>query len=208
MRRSLAVVVASVICAPALGSAQAQTMRRFTREVSISVGLGHVFVYEGDTIGDRLNIGGSLGIVHRSGFGVEFEMNRTLGFSPGLAKCAAEGTVCFGTTRSGIRPPTIASANVQYRFKRRRVQPYVTAGLGILLSKSVQPTSPTGGSDVLHTEAEVGDTGFGPDLGAGLRLSLSRSLSVSPEIRWLDAPWRSRVNLAVTRLVVRTAYFW
>ena len=53
--------------------------------MSVGVGLGHVFVYEGDALGDRLNIGGSLAIVHRSGFGVELEVNRTLGFSPGLA---------------------------------------------------------------------------------------------------------------------------
>jgi len=28
--------------------------------VSVGVGLGHVFVYEGNTLGDKLNIGGSL----------------------------------------------------------------------------------------------------------------------------------------------------
>ena len=51
-------------------------------------------------------------------------------------------------------------------------------------------------------------TGFGLDFGAGLRLSLSRAISVSPEIRWLDAPWMSGANLAVTRVVLRTAYSW
>lgn len=91
------------------------------REVSVSVGLGHVFVYEAETVGNRLNIGGGLGIMHRSGFGVEFEVNRTLGFSPGLAQCAIEGTFCYGTTHAGIRPPTVASASLQYRFTRRRI---------------------------------------------------------------------------------------
>jgi opacity protein-like surface antigen len=154
-------------------------------------------------------IGGSLTIVHRSGFGVEFAVNRTLGFSPDLAPCAIEGTTCFGPTHQGIRSPTIASANLQYRFKARRVQPYVTAGIGVMRKKVVRSTGPIGGPDMLRqTEAEVSDTGFGPDLGAGIRLSLSRAISINPEIRWLEASLRSRSNLAVTRVAVRTAYSW
>jgi opacity protein-like surface antigen len=207
--RTWAAVVATVVIAvPATSSAQPQPTPRFAREVSVSVGLGHVFVYEGDTLGDKPNIGGSLAIMHRSGWGVEFEVNRTLGFSPELAQCAIEGTFCVGTTYQGIRPPMIASLGVQYRFKARRVQPYLTAGLGVMWLKSVQSTGRIGGPEFMHSEAEVSDTGFGPDLGAGLRLSLSRAISFSPEIRWLDASWLSRANLAVTRLVVRTAYSW
>jgi hypothetical protein len=191
-----AVVAIGVILVPAISWAQPPLTARFAKEISVSVGMGHVFVYEGDTLGNRLNIGGSLAIVHRSGVGVEFEVNRTLGFSPELARCAIEGTTCFGPARTGIWPPTIASLNFQYRFKARRVQPYVTAGLGVMWVRYPQ------------TEADVTEIGFGPDLGAGLRLSISRALSLSPEIRWLDAPWRSGANLAVTRVVVRTAYSW
>ena len=210
MKRTWAAVVAlCVISVPMTSWAQPTPAARFTREVSVSVGLGHVFVYEGSTLGDRLNIGSSVAIVHRSGFGVEFEVNRTLGFSPELAPCAIEGTTCFGPTHQGIRSPTIASASLQYRFKPRRVQPYVMAGIGFMREKVVQGTGPIGGPDMLHqTEAEVSDTGFGPDLGAGLRLSFSRAISINPEIRWLDASLRSRSNLAVTRVAVRTAYSW
>jgi opacity protein-like surface antigen len=203
-----AVVALFIIAAPATGWSQPAPTARWTREVSVSVGLGHVFVYQGRTLGDRLNIGGSVGIVHSSGFGVEFEANRTVGLSPGPAPCAIEGTTCFGPTRSGIYPPTIASINLQYHFKRGRVQPYLSAGLGVLWSKSVQRIGPIGGPDTLSTEAEVTDRGFGPDLSAGLRLPLSRGISINPEIRWLDAPWLSRANLAVTRLSVRTTYSW
>lgn len=204
-----AVVATFVISVPTTGWAQPTPTERFAREVSVSVGLGHAFVYEGNTLGDRLNIGGSLAIVHRSGFGVEFEVNRTLGFSPELAPCALEGTRCFGPTHTGIRPPTIASVNLQYRFKGRRVQPYLTAGLGVMWSKSVYGFGPIGGPDLLpQAEAEMSDTGFGPDLGAGLRLALSRAISISPEIRWLEGSFFSRSNLSVTRIVVRTAYSW
>jgi opacity protein-like surface antigen len=204
-----AVVATVVISVPVTSWAQPPPTARFAREVSVSGGVGHVFVYEGDTLGDRLNIGGSLAIVHRSGIGVEFEVNRTLGFAPDLVRCANEGTTCFGPTHSGIRPPIIASVNLQYRFNGRRVQPYVTAGLGVMRVKYPHGFGPIGGPDMLgQTDAEVTETGFGPDLGAGLRVLLSRAISVSPEIRWLDAPWLSRANLAVTRVVVRTAYSW
>ena len=150
MKRTRAAVVAlCVISVPMTSWAQPTPAARFAREVSVSVGLGHVFVYEGSTLGDRLNIGS------------------------------------------------------------RRVQPYVMAGIGFMREKVVQGTGPIGGPDMLHqTEAEVSDTGFGPDLGAGLRLSLSRAMSINPEIRWLDASLRSRSNLAVTRVAVRTAYSW
>jgi hypothetical protein len=187
--------------------AQPAPAPRFTREASFSVGLGHVFRYEDKTLGDRLNIGGSVGVFHRSGAGLEVEIDRTLGFSPGLADCAIQGTFCYGATHAGIRSPTVVSVGVQYRFKGGRVRPYVTAGLGALVLKTVRPDV-VGGPDLIHSESEVRDTGFGPDLGVGLRIAFPRGFSISPEVRWLDAPWLAGSNLAVTRLLVRTAYAW
>ena len=57
-------------------------------------------------------------------------------------------------------------------------------------------------------ESESRDRGFGPDLGAGLRIVLSPHVVISPEIRWLDASLVSRENLAITRLGIRTTYSW
>jgi hypothetical protein len=201
-------ITIAILSIAATSSAQQASAPSIEREGSMSVGLGHVLVYQGSTLGDRVNIGGGFGIFHRSGIGVEIEINRTLGFAPGLAPCAIEGTFCYGTTHTGIRPPTVMAAVVHYRFKGQRVRPYLTGGIGALFSRSVQPTSPVGGPEIIHTEAEVGETGYGPDLGAGLRVAVSRRFSVSPEIRWLDAPWLSGANLAVTRIVARTAYSW
>lgn len=185
-----ALAAAAAIAAPTTGWAQPTPTALWAREVSAGVGLGHVFVFEGDTVGDRLNIGGSLAVVHRSGVGVELEVNRTLGLSP-----------------ESVRPILIASINLQYRFfKARRVQPYVTAGLGMMWVKYPHGFGPT--RPDMSPQTDVTETGFGPDLGAGLRLSIFGALSVSPEIRWLDAPWLARANLAVTRVVVRTAYSW
>jgi hypothetical protein len=51
--RTWAAVVATVVIAvPATSWAQHPPTPRFTREVPVSVGLGHVFVYEGSTVGE------------------------------------------------------------------------------------------------------------------------------------------------------------
>ena len=41
--------------------------RRWTPEVSASVGLGHVFRFDDETFGDRLNAGVAVAIAHRAG---------------------------------------------------------------------------------------------------------------------------------------------
>jgi hypothetical protein len=53
---------------------------------------------------------------------------------------------------------------------------------------------------------QFNSAGFGPDLGAGVRLRVARSWSMETEVRWLDAPWLSRQNLAVTRLLAGVTY--
>ena len=57
-------------------------------------------------------------------------------------------------------------------------------------------------------DGEFRDRGFGPDLGAGLRIVLSPHVAISPEIRWLDASLMSRENLAITRLGIGATYSW
>jgi hypothetical protein len=69
-------------------------------------------------------------------------------------------------------------------------------------------TRVTAPSIAVITEHESRDRGFGPELGAGVRLPVTPHLAVSPEVRWLDAPWLSFQNLAVTRLSVRGSYSW
>jgi hypothetical protein len=86
------------------------------------------------------------------------------------------------------------------------VQPYLVAGLGVLWSRSLHTVTQAQGRTATISEFETRDRGFGPDLGAGLRVALGRGFTVSPEVRWLDAPWLSRANLAVTRLMLRVDY--
>ena len=82
------------------------------------------------------------------------------------------------------------------------------AGVGTLWTASLHTTTYTSTSPAVMVESESRDRGFGPDLGAGLRLMLSPHVAISPEIRWLDASWLSSENLAITRLGIRTTHAW
>jgi hypothetical protein len=184
----------------------------WTRELSVGYGLGHVFRFDDATYGNVPNISGGVALVHRSGWGLEVEANRSMGLTPKSSPCGIviEGrpASCIGDAHDGVESALVASAGVRYQFGSGRIQPYLTAALGILHSRSVWSTASVVGPRVILTEEHVRDTGIGPDLGAGLRFRMGRRLSLSPEVRWLDASVRSRLNLAVTRLALRTAVTW
>jgi opacity protein-like surface antigen len=193
-------------------SAQTKNVREWTREASAGFALGHVFRYEDQTFGDRPNVSVSLALLHRSRLGFEFEVDRTLGLTPAPAPCGIVinkvPATCVGDAHDGIRSAAIASVSAQYQFKGERVRPYLIGGLGVLHSNSVWSRADVKGTQVTLTEQEQSDTGFGPDLGAGLRIAPARNVVIRPEIRWLDASWISQANLAVTRISVRAGYSW
>ena len=199
--KTLPVILTLFLATPAW----AQT---WTPEVSFGAGMGHVFRYSDQAYGDRWNLGGGAALVHRSGFAIEVESDRTAGLDPGLTPCGIAGVTCVGQGREGPTDATVASLGIQYRLKGERVRPYFTAALGVLWTTSFSSITRVNGPVATISESESRDRGFGPDLGAGVRIALTKNLAISPEIRWLDAPWLSRANLAVTRLTMRTSYAW
>lgn len=203
VRRVLIAVV--VLACPAAAGAQTAD---WSPEVSMAAGLGHVFRFSDQTFGDRANIGGGVAIVHASRIALALEVDRTLGLRPRQAPCGIVGVVCAGIGHDGPRSALVTSLTFHYRFGQGRIQPYVLGGLGVLWSSSLHSLTQVRGSQAIVTESESRDRGFGPDLGAGLRIALGGRASVAPEIRWLDAPWLSRENLAVTRILLRASYAW
>lgn len=187
----------------------AQSAAPFNAEMSIGIGVGHVFRNEDQSFGDKLNLSGSAAVVHRSGFALELEGNRTRELNPVPTPCGIVGVTCVGVGHDGPRSVMSVSADLQYRFRKgQRIQPYVLAGLGVMRSISMHSTTRVIGTQATVTEDESSDTGLGPDLGAGVSVRLSNAISISPEIRWLEASLLSRENLAVTRVTLRTAYAW
>jgi hypothetical protein len=189
-------------------SAQEIAARSWAVETSAAIGLGHVFRFEDRTYGNRVNAGGGVALVHVSGFALELAADRTLGLDPPATPCGLADRACIGSGHDGPTDAIVASLGVQYRFNRTRFQPYVTAGFGILWTRSLHSVTDARSNPAVISESPSSDRGFGPDLGAGLRVPLGRGISLNPELRWLDASIMSRENLAVTRLSLRLGYEW
>jgi opacity protein-like surface antigen len=204
VRNSIRLLAAVFIVAvPSITAAQS---RAWTPEISIAAGLGHVFRFSDQTFDDRFNAGGSVAVEHRSGWTIEWHADRTSGLSPGLAPCGLVNVACVGSAHEGPTKMVVTSFNVRRYFGDARVRPFLTGGLGVMWSRSLHSVTHVHGSIATISEFATSDRGFGPDLGAGLRVGLARSWSMETAVRWLDAPWLSRQNLAVTRVLVGASY--
>jgi hypothetical protein len=197
------VAVLAIAALPSVAEAQSPA---WTPEVSVSVGLGHVFRWEDQTYGDRFNAGGGAAVAHASGWAIEWHADRTFGLDPNPAPCGHVNVTCVGSARYGPTSMAVMSINVRYQFDGRRIRPYLVGGLGAMWSRSLHSTTWVRGSVATITESASSDRGFGPDLGAGLRIPIAPSWSMHTEVRWLEAPWLSRQNLAVTRLLAGATY--
>ena len=202
MRRAITLCLA-MAAVPSTALAQSSA---WTPEVSLSAGLGHVFRWEDQAFGDRFNAGGAVAIVHRSGWAFEWHADNTFGLDAPEAPCGLVNVRCVGTAHDGPTKATVMSLSVRRYFGDGRLQPYLTGGLGVMWSRSLHSITHVQGPIAIVSEFVSNDRGFGPDVGAGLRVRIARSWSVEAEVRWLDAPWLSRENLAVTRMLVGATY--
>ncbi len=171
-----------------------------------SVANGRVFRIGDNPLDSGVNVGAGFGVRHRSGLGVEFEYNQTLGLSPSPAACGVAGVVCEGSASNGVSAANIASVNAFYQFGRSRVQPYVTGGIGALMSNTVSSILYVRDTTAIFEEQRYRDTGVAVNFGGGIRFRLSRSLYFRPEIRMYNAVIRSRANLSLFRASVGFGY--
>ena len=156
--------------------AQAQTEPRSGSRVDVfvSVGWGRVWRYEGRAYGSGLNIGTGVTIRVSSGWGIGLETDWTIG------------------PRSA---PVVVCVNASYRFRSdRQVQPYLSAGIGALWTRHDRRAG--------DTRSPGTEVGFGPNLGAGLRLADSGGPFFQADISWIEGAWLSPANLSVTRMSV------
>jgi opacity protein-like surface antigen len=196
----------AVVATAAIASGASAQPASWTPEISLGAGLGHVFRWEDQTFGDRITAGGGVAMAHRSGWAFEWHADRTFGLRPKLAPCGLVNVTCVGLAHYGPTRMAVMSMNVRRSFGDGRLQPYLTGGLGAMWSRSLHSVTQVRGSITTNSEFASNDRGFGPDLGAGLRMRVARAWSLEAEVRWLDAPWLSRQNLAVTRLLTGATY--
>jgi hypothetical protein len=163
-------MLAAAALAPEVASAQSAPTRSSSVEVFVTIGVARLWRYEDRSFGKGLNVGVGVAARRQNGVGVSLQIDRAFGWS---------------RSRTPHGAPTVASANFQYFFGDRRVQPYLTAGMSALWSD---------------------DVGFGPNLGAGFRADAGDHWSLGPDIQWAEGTWLSRSNLSVTRFGVATGF--
>jgi opacity protein-like surface antigen len=89
---------------------------------------------------------------------------------------------------------TMVGANVVYHFRGRTAfQPYVFGGLGVAMVKyssicgiCVYTAPPAEGGTPILQKSEIRTAEAGLDLGCGVKIAITRRLSVRPEISYLD----------------------
>jgi opacity protein-like surface antigen len=178
-------------------------------EVFGGIGWGHLFRVEDRTFGDRPNIAAGIGVELSPRVRVEFEFSDTVGLTPASTLCGAPpGITCVGEGRDGFNRARMATGNVVYSFSSGRTQPYVTGGIGTLWSKGVGSITFGSGNPWIITEQEFHERGLVWHVGTGVRLTVTRRISIRPEFRIYDSTLQSRVNLNMLRASVAVGYGW
>jgi len=175
-------------------------------EIFMTIGAGHLF--RGDRgLDDGANIGGGYGFrLHRK-VGAEIVLTSLSGLSPGPSPCGGIGKLvdgkfvpfpCEGTARNGADRYRLLSTNILYYFTNSRVQPYLTAGVGVARTSGFYGSFyPTGGEVVHIVEQQWRETAFAWNIGTGLRVFLAPRVSIRPEFRWHNSIIKSRQNLGL-----------
>jgi opacity protein-like surface antigen len=215
-------VLSMVLLLPSLAAAQSPQSKnndlswnaKPRLEIVASVAMGHIFRFEDKGFGNHKNFGIGIEMLNWHKFRIGAEINRTFGFEPTPVKCGSilfardQPMPCTGFAREGVNSATAGSITASYFFGNARVQPYLVGGLSILSAKELSSQSIVHPDVVEFRENETSSTGIGPTLGAGLRISVNRHMSIRPEVRFADGTARSTLNLSQWRLSIGAAYGW
>lgn len=200
------ICVAAVAAGALAWSSNAAAQRpAWTPEFSAAAGLGHVFRWQDQTYGNPLSAGVAVAIAHDSGWAFEIHTDKTFGLEPIRVRCGLN-VECVGIAHEGPTAMATTTIGVRFGVGGGRVRPYIVGGLGLMRSDALHSLTRVRGPIAIVSEHATSDRGFGPDLGGGVRIPVGPSWSVNAELRWLDAPWLSRENLAATRVMTRVTY--
>lgn len=205
------IVTVFMVSSCVTGFASAQTLQggKGGLEIFGGIGWGHLFRAEDRTFGDRPTIAVGVGVNLSRRVHIEFEVNDTMGLTPEPVRCGAPpGVTCVGTGRDGFRRAQIATGNVLYFFSDGRSQPYVTGGIGALWTKGVGSMTFAGRDPWRIVEQEFRTRGLAWHVGTGVRIAVTRKLSLRPDFRLYDSTIQSRVNLNLLRGSLAVAYGW
>jgi opacity protein-like surface antigen len=207
--RTIVCLSLASICVSNFAAAQSLHASTPRFEVFGGIGWGHLFRVEDRTFGDRPNIAAGVGVELFPRVRVEFEINDTVGLTPESTLCGAPpGITCVGEGHDGFSRARMATGNVVYFFSNGRTQPYITGGIGTLWSKGVGSITFGSRNPWIITEQEFHERGLVWHVGTGVRIAVTRRISIRPEFRIYDSTIQSRVNLNMFRGSVAVGYGW
>jgi opacity protein-like surface antigen len=106
--------------------------------------------------------------------------------------------------KQSVKSAIAFSTNVAYDLSTsHRARPYVLGGVGMLRTRSRTSTYLA-----RQSVADLTDAGWGINLGVGVRAFITPTLSLRPEVTYINALWNSTENLSETRASVAVGYHW
>jgi hypothetical protein len=182
-----------MLVAMSQGMVGAQSPRRERHiEVFISAGAHGFSRFDDKGFGRHSDVGAGAALLVHPNFAVQVEADHVFGLDP--APCT-ENELCGATavTASGL---AILSTS--------RVQPYLMGGLLMLRSEGAGFQDPASATVARRTS----DTGFGPQVGAGEKVNITRRFYVQPSFWAGTAVLMSRMNLSTSRASLAAGYRW
>lgn len=168
--------------------AQGAPTNEYKVEAFGSLGLGALSRFDDSTpFGSGISFGGGIGFRLLNPLEVKLDVHGMSGL------------------KESVRSAMVVSASAAYHFSTRypAVQPYVLGGVGMLRTNNKVST-------YLNRRfvADFTDVGLGVNVGAGLRVFVTPTVSLRPEVTYINALWNSRENLSETRVSMAVGYHW
>ena len=161
-------------------------------EVFVSAGSHGLSRFDDNGFGRHPDAGAGATILIHPNFAVQVEADRVYGLNP--SPCRANEP-CRATA---------VSASGLVILSRSRVQPYLMGGLLMLRSEGAGFQDPA--SEIVPNRTR--DTGFGPLVGAGVKVYVTSRFFVQPSFWAATTVLMSRMNLSTSRASMTAGYRW
>ena len=185
MSRTVVALLFLLQLAPGSVLAQATPQNDFKVEVFGSLGWGALSRFDDSTpFGGGTSIGGGIGFRPLSRLGLQFDVHGMTGL------------------KESVKAAIVVSSSATYDLSTSaRARPYVLGGIGMLRTGNRASTYLD-----RQLAADFTDVGWGVGAGIGVRVFVTRSVVLRPEVRYMNALWRSTENLSETRASMAVGY--
>jgi hypothetical protein len=190
-RSVLAFSVLLVAMSQGMVGAQSPQRERHV-EVFVSAGAHGFSRFDDRGFGRHSDVGAGAALLVHPHFALQVEADHVYGL---------DSAPCTGNELCGA---TAVTASGLVILSTSRVQPYLMGGLLMLRSERDEFQDPASATVARRTS----DTGFGPLVGAGVKVFITRGFYVQPSVWAATAVLMSRMNLSTSRASLAAGYRW